>query len=249
MLCGGIATNFSNRRYPQKEEKPRSVKWGNIWVFAIVFIIAGFFSELARKQDWKPEYRKPVNLFENTYRMGSFVFGGGQVLIPMMESQFVERRERKGFRNVNALEIDQEDFYTGAGIIRAIPGPVFSLGSFTGGMALSGEGTSMQAIGCIIGAIAIFLPSALLVLFFFPIWNNLKKYAVVYRALEGINAAVVGIMVGATIYMMRDVTVTDMNTISVLNILTIVGTFLLLQLTKIPSPIIVLMCLVPGLFI
>jgi chromate transporter len=249
MLCGGIATNFSNRRYPQKEEKPRSVKWGNIWVFAIVFIIAGFFSELARKQDWKPEYRKPVNLFENTYRMGSFVFGGGQVLIPMMESQFVERRERKGFRNVNALEIDQEDFYTGAGIIRAIPGPVFSLGSFTGGMALSGEGTSMQAIGCIIGAIAIFLPSALLVLFFFPIWNNLKKYAVVYRALEGINAAVVGIMVGATIYMMRDVTVTDMNTISVLNILTIVGTFLLLQFTKIPSPIIVLMCLVPGLFI
>jgi chromate transporter len=249
MLCGGVATNFSNRRYPQKEAKPRSIKWGNIWLFASVFIVAGFFSELARKQDWEPEYRKPINLFENTYRMGSLVFGGGQVLIPMMESQFVERRERKGFENKNALEIDQEDFYTGAGIIRAIPGPVFSLGSFTGGMALAEEGSKMQVVGCIIGAIAIFLPSALLVLFFFPIWNNLKKYAVVYRALEGINAVVVGIMVGATIYMMKDVSVTEMNTVSVLNILTIAGTFLLLQFTRIPSPIIVLACLIPGLFV
>lgn len=248
MVCGGIATNFSNRRYPQTEEKPRSIKWGNIWLFAIVFLIAGVFSELARKQNWDPEYRKPINLFENTYRMGSLVFGGGQVLIPMMESQFVERRERKGFGNQNALRIDQEDFYTGAGIIRAMPGPVFSLSAFTGGMTMVEDGKEMQLLGCLIGAIAIFLPSALLVLFFFPIWNNLKKYAVVYRALEGINAAVVGIMAGATIYMMRDVSVTEMNTVSALNIITIVGTFLLLQFTKIPSPVIVLGCLVPGLF-
>jgi chromate transporter len=249
MVCGGIATNFSNRRYPQTEEKPRSIKWGNIWLFAIVFVIAGVISEMARKQNWPPEIRRPVNLFENTYRMGSLVFGGGQVLIPMMESQFVERRERKGFVNKNALEIDQEDFYTGAGIIRAIPGPVFSLSAFTGGMALAGEGNQMQLTGVFIGAIAIFLPSALLVLFFFPIWNNLKKYAVVYRALEGINAAVVGIMSGATIYMMKDVSVTEMNTVSALNIVTIAGTFLLLQFTKIPSPVIVLGCLIPGLFL
>ena len=249
MLCGGIATNFSDRRYPQTEEKPRSIKWGNIWLFASVFIIAGIFSELARKQDWNPEYRRPINLFENTYRMGSLVFGGGQVLIPMMESQFVERRERKGFVNKNALEIDQEDFYTGAGIIRAIPGPVFSLSAFTGGMAMADGGNKMQVMGVIIGAIAIFLPSALLVLFFFPIWNNLKKYAVVFRALEGINAAVVGIMCGATVYMMKDVSVTDMNTVSALNILTIVGTFLLLELTRIPSPLIVLGCLIPGVFL
>ena len=56
----------------------------------------------------------------------------------------------------------------------------------------------MQLFGCVIGSVAIFLPSALFVLFFFPIWNNLKKYAAVYRSLEGINAAVVGIMIAAT---------------------------------------------------
>jgi chromate transporter len=66
------------------------------------------------------------------------------------------------------------------------------------------EGPVMQLLGCIIGAIGIFLPSALLVLFFFPVWHNLKKYAVIYRSLEGINAAVVGIMAGATCYLVQD---------------------------------------------
>jgi chromate transporter len=248
IFAGGVATNFSDRRYPQKEAKPKSIKWGNIWLFAIIFLAAGVLSELARKEQWKPAYRMPMNLFENTYRMGSLVFGGGQVLIPMMESQFVERRERTGFdlRNKNALSIDKEDFYTGAGIVRAIPGPVFSIGAFTGGMALNKAGPMAQLLGCLIGAVAIFLPSALLVLFFFPIWHNLKKYALVYRALEGINAAVVGIMVGATLYMMRDISITAMNKISVLNLATIVGTFCLLELTRIPAPFIVLGCLVLG---
>jgi chromate transporter len=69
-----------------------------------------------------------------------------------------------------------------------------------------------------IGSIAIFLPSALLVLFFFPIWNNLKKYAVVYRSLEGINAAVVGIMIAATLYIMKNISLIDGNISSLVNI-------------------------------
>lgn len=96
------------------------------------------------------------------------------------------------------MKIDDDDMLTGMGIVRAMPGPVFSIASFTGGMALKDMGSEMQVIGCLIGTIGIFLPSALLVLFFFPIWNNLKKYAAVYRSLEGINAVVVGIMVGST---------------------------------------------------
>ena len=57
--------------------------------------------------------------------------------------------------------------YTGMGIVRAMPGPVFSIASFTGGMALKDMGTEMQLVGCFIGMIAIFLPSALLVFSFF----------------------------------------------------------------------------------
>ncbi|MGR9847944.1 chromate transporter, partial [Escherichia coli] len=71
-------------------------------------------------------------------------------------------------------------------------------------MVLHDAGFGWQLAGCIIGSIAIFLPSVLLVLFFFPVWHNLKKYAVIYRSLEGINAAVVGIMAGATAYLLKD---------------------------------------------
>jgi chromate transporter len=250
ILLSGILTNLSSKRIPQKEQPPKKIAWTNIWVFAVVFIVSGIVSELARKNNWNESIRKPINLFENTYRMGSLVFGGGQVLIPMMESQFSERQEQAGFfkKNPKAIFIKQEDFYTGAGIVRAIPGPVFSISAFTGGLALSEHGAARQAFGCFIGMIAIFLPSALLVLFFFPIWHNVKKYAVVYRAMEGINAAVVGIMIGSSVYMLQDVSVLEGNVISYLNVGTMLGIFGILQFTRIPAPIIVLFCLLLGLF-
>lgn len=107
------------------------------------------------------------------------------------------------------------------------------------------KGPSMQLLGCIIGALAIFLPSALLVLFFFPIWHNIKKYAVVYRALEGINAVVVGIMIAAAFYMMKDIAVTDWKDFF-LAIIVLIATWVLLTFSKLPSPVIVILCLLLG---
>ena len=244
IISSGIVTNVSRKRIPQTEQKPRKIKWWNFWLFGIIFIAAGIVSEMARKNDW-PD-RRPINLFENTYRMGSLVFGGGQVLIPMMYEQWSVRPEVIKGKNPNAVQIDENDLYTGMGIVRAMPGPVFSIAAFTGGMALKDMGTQMQVLGCLIGMIAIFLPSALLVLFFFPIWNNLKKYAAVYRSLEGINAAVVGIMVASTIYITKDISITELKTVSLLNVGVMLGTFLLLNFTKITPPFIVLACLLLG---
>lgn len=251
IVLGGIATNLSHKRIPQQELSPKKIKWGNIWVFAIVFFAAGLFSELARKNDWPN--RGAFNLFENVYRFGSLVFGGGQVLIPMMYEQYVERPksiavQRKNVdKERNVLSIDRDDFYIGAGIVRAIPGPVFSFAAFTGGMALKHMGWPWQVLGCAIGTVAIFLPSALLVLFFFPVWHNLKKYAAVYRSLEGINAVVVGIMVASTFYMMKDISLTEFETVSILNIAVILSTWLLLSVSRLPAPVIVLVCLLLGL--
>src|SRR5438477_10168007 len=252
IVLGGISTNLSRKRIPQVEQKPRKIKWWNIWMFAIIFIAAGFISSTAKKHNWPN--RKPINLFENTYRMGSLVFGGGQVLMPMMYEQFcirsVEVKEKKNDQNV--ITIDKEDMYNGMGIVRAIPGPVFSIASFTGGMALKDMGatpeqrSAMQLLGCLIGTVAIFLPSALLVLFFFPIWNNLRKYAAVYRSIEGINAVVVGIMIASSFYIMKDISLIEPKTISVINVIVIIGTFLLLNFTRLASPIIVLFCLLLG---
>jgi chromate transporter len=247
IICGGIATNFSNKRIPDKEKANRKrIRWTNIWLFLLVFVIAGFLSETARKQEWPN--RKAYNLFENFYRFGSFVFGGGDVLIPMLLDQYVARPKAPKFvdSKSNIIRIDRGELLTGAGIVRAIPGPEFSIASYTGGVALKAGGHLQHTLGCVIGSVAIFLPSALLVLFFFPLWQYLKKYVVVFRALEGINAVVVGFMWAATLYLLKDVSITHLNTISLFNIGVIAGTILMLQFTKVPPPVVVLFCLLLG---
>lgn len=238
LVLGGFVTTLSSRRIPQVEVLPKKIKWGNIWLFAIIFLLAGAGSELARKNNWPN--RRPINVFENTYRFGSLVFGGGNVLMPMMYEQFVARPQSQKLlqRNPHIIRMNKEDFYSGWGMVRAIPGPVFSVASYMGGIAMKDKGTAWQILGCVIGATGIFLPSALLVLFFFPIWHNLKKYATVYRALEGINAVVVGIMVAAALYMMKDFRADSLLDIS-LNVVAIAATWALLNYSRLPSPAIV----------
>jgi chromate transporter len=249
IVAAGISTNFSKKRIPQQEVPRKKIKWVNIFLFLAVFIIAGAVSETARKENWKN--RGPYNLFENFYRFGSLVFGGGDVLIPMMYQQYVVRpvTERAERNNPRALRANKDDFLTGAGMVRAIPGPVFSIGAFVGGILLSRNGSDQQLMGCVVGAIALFLPSLLLILFFFPVWNNLKKYAAIYRSLEGINASVVGIMIGSTFFLMKVVTIdiTEGLTVSILNFLVIVGTFILLSFTKILPQLVPFLCLLLGL--
>lgn len=249
IVAAGISTNFSKKRIPQEDIPRRKIKWANILIFFAVFIIAASISETARKENWKN--RGPYNLFENFYRFGSLVFGGGDVLVPMMYQQYVVRpvTENTERKNPNALKADKEDFLTGSGIVRAIPGPVFSIGAFAGGILLSKDGFKIQLLGCIIGAISLFLPSVLLVLFFFPIWNNLKKYAAIYRSLEGINASVVGIMIGSTLFLMKAVCIdmTDTPTLSIINFVIVLATFLLLSFTKILPQLIPFLCLIAGL--
>jgi chromate transporter len=247
IIAGGVATNFSSRRIPmQVNIKPRQIRWTNIWLFVMIFVIAGALSETARKQNWPN--RKAYNLFENFYRFGSFVFGGGDVLLPMMLDQYVARpKSPKAIeKNPNAIKLEKTDLLTGYGIVRAIPGPVFSVASFAGGMAMEKEGYKMQMLGCLIGTVAIFLPSALLVLFFFPVWQYLKKYVIVYRALEGINAVVVGVMWAATLYLLNGIHINQLDMQSVLSLLVIALTLVVLKYTKIPAPVIVLTCLLLG---
>lgn len=249
IVAAGIATNFSDKRIPKQEIPNKRIGWGNILIFFALFGMAGYLSETATRQNW--ENRKPINLFENAYRFGSLVFGGGDVLIPLMYEQYVTRPETKRVQETkrDVLRMNRADFLTGSGMVRAIPGPVFSIGAFTGGMVLRDQGPGMQLLGCVIGAIAIFLPSALLVLFFFPVWNNLKRYAVIYRSLEGINAAVVGIMAGATCYLIKDSFLNSLiqaEAIGIWDLVVVVVTFLLLSSHKIPAPLIVLGCLVMG---
>jgi len=250
ILMGGVVSSFMDREQKKEgDDLYKPVRWGNLLIFFSIFIISGVLSEVSRKQEWPN--RKAFNLFENQYRFGSIVFGGGDVLIPMMYEQYVVRptSERVRAQNQNVIRMEQEEFLTGAGVVRAIPGPVFSIASFIGGLSMRSSGYQMQLLGCIIGAIGIFLPSALLVLFFFPVWQNLQKYKGIYRSLKGINAAVVGIMTASTIYLTRDmlfIDVMDGKVISMLQITVIGVTFLVLMFTRIPAPLIAIGCLLLG---
>lgn len=235
IIIGGFISNFSDKRIPTPEGKPKPIKWANLWVFVLIFIFAGIISEYGRVHNLP--YRRPLNLFENFYRFGSLVFGGGGVLIPMMFEQYVQRAKTK--------YITPQDFLTGTGMVQAFPGPIFSIASFIGGMVLKQQGPFIQALGCIIGAVAIFLPSLLLVLFFFPVWSLLKKHVIVFRAMEGINAVVVGIMWGATFLLFLSISAP----FNWQNLVALIITFCLLQFSKIPSPIIVILFLLCGLLL
>ncbi len=237
VILGGIIANLSNKRIPdQGERPPKKLRWQNLWLFIVVFIIAGVLSEVARVNEWP--FRRSYNIFENFYRFGSIVFGGGQALIPMMLVQFVTLPMKRG----HDPYLTTDELMTGAGMVNLIPGPVFSICSFVGGMAMRDFGPVMQVVGCIIGTVGIFLPSTLLLLFFFPLYQNLKKYVVIFRALEGINAVIVGIIWASAVLLFNSVA----PDVSFISIGVVAVTFLLLNFTRLPAPVIVLLWLVMG---
>lgn len=235
LIVSGVISNFSNKRIPDIKEKRKPVKWMNLWIFGLIFLVAGALSELARVYDLPPN-AKMYNLFENFYRFGAIVFGGGQALLPMMLFQFVNRPQNLGMSPF----LSGEQLLTGFGMVQALPGPVFSICSYVGGMVMSQYGPVWQVVGCIVATVGVFLPSTLLLFFLFPVYQNLRQYVVIYRALEGINAAIVGIIwaSGIVLFQSMDFAWT--------NVVVAVITFCMLYFTKIPAPIIVIGWLLMG---
>jgi chromate transporter len=250
IILAGVVTNFSDKRIPTDGTAPKSIQWRALILFVLLFIAAGFLSERATKQNW--ESRKLFNLFENNYRFGSMVFGGGDVLIPIMYEQFVTRPASKRIQENkrDVVKIDRANFLTGTGLVRAVPGPIFSISSYMGAMALKDKSMSTQLYGALVASLGIFLPSFLIVLFFFPIWQYLKKYAIFYRSLEGVYAAIVGIMIGASLYLIKDIAV-DLKSatavsVSMYVVIFFLSTYLLYK-QKLAPQWIAFSCIVIGL--
>ncbi len=237
LLVAGSISKISSKRIPRKQKKSKPIKWMNLWVFFLIFLIAGILSEVARIQHW--EHRRIFNLFENFFRFGTFVFGGSQALIPMMLYQFVHHPLELGQPPL----LSATQLLTGYGMVQALPGPVFSICSFVGGLIMSPWGSHWQVLGCITASIAIFLPSTLLLLFLYPLYENLKQHVIIYRALEGILAAIVGIVAASGVVLFQSMP------FEWLNVVVVLITFCVLNFTKIPSPLIVLGWLLMGLAI
>jgi chromate transporter len=236
LVVSGTISNFSNKRIPDPLQKPKRIRWAHLAAFAGIFVVAGVLSELARTENW--QHGRIFNIFENFYRFGAIVFGGGQALLPMMYIQFVSRT------SVQALSASQ--LLTGYGMVQAMPGPVFSICSYVGGLAMSQYGPLWQALGCLVATVAVFLPSTLLLFFLFPVYENLKHHVMIFRALEGINSAIVGIIWASGIFLFRAVAFDKVLDFEWTNLFVVIITFSLLMYTKIPSPFIVLGWLLLG---
>ena len=250
MIMGaGLGLQFFKQENQEVKTNKRKYSLTPIILFSAMFITAAFFSETARKQNWKD--RTPYNLFENMYRFGSFVFGGADVLIPVMYEQYVVRpnTQRVKQNNQDAISIEGDTFLTGAGMVRAIPGPAFSISAYVGGVAMKNKGASMQIFGAVLSAVAIFLPSFLLGIFFFPFWENLNRFPLLQRVMQGINAAVVGLMLASLVYLIKDTLPAyflkpAFESIVFFSI--IISTFCLLTFTRVQAPLVALGCLLLG---
>ena len=122
-------------------------------------------------------------VFDAFYRVGSLVFGGGHVVLPLLEAEVVP-----------AGWVDQEMFLAGYGITQAVPGPLFTFAAFLGAVMETGPSGWLGATICLV---AIFLPSFLLVAGMLPFWAQWRQNLRMRAALMGINAAVVGILLAA----------------------------------------------------
>lgn len=114
------------------------------------------------------------------YRAGSLVFGGGHVVLPLLESSVVEPGWVSG-----------EQFLTGYAAAQAMPGPLFTFATYLGALASAGPG---GAWGALIATVAIFLPGFLLLVGVLPLWNTLRTRVWAAALMRGAGAAVVGIL-------------------------------------------------------
>lgn len=240
LLIAGAAVqvNLGNKNFIPNNKPLVNIRWANLSLMLLILVTVALLGQFTRANF--PEISKPARLFENLYRMGSMVFGGGNVLYSMILTEFVE------FKNYLRLE----EYQTGLGLLQAVPGPTFTIATFASGLAMRnfGYGIHGQIIGCTLGTVAIFLPGTLLIFFLYPIWNQVKTYPIVYRSLDGIIAVSIGFLWSAALFMFSRFFFTqssfDLNQVISLGIFAL--TVLYLQYTQLPAILLVIVTIMVG---
>lgn len=126
-----------------------------------------------------------ASLFDSFYRAGSLVFGGGHVVLPLLQAEVVI-----------SGAVSNHDFLSGYGIAQAVPGPLFTFAAYLGAIM----GTTPNGVhGAIIALVAIFMPGFLLLIGALPFWGAFRSRSFAQAIMRGANAAVVGIL-GAALY-------------------------------------------------
>ncbi|BBP99932.1 chromate transporter [Burkholderia sp. SFA1] len=168
-----------------------------------------------------------VSVFAGFYRAGALVFGGGHVVLPLLQQQTVAT----GW-------VSSNDFLAGYGAAQAVPGPLFTFAAFLGWMMAD---TPHHWAGALLATVGIFLPGLLLVLAALPYWQALRARPSMVAVLSGVNAAVVGLLAAA---LYAPVWTSAVHTEIDFAIATI--GLLLLTRWKMPPLVVVMICALAG---
>ena len=225
IVGGGLVTALTYEKQERMDKKPLRVQWANFFLWLGVFLAAAGLGVLTQSL--------PVRLFENFYRNGSLVFGGGQVLTPMLYNEFV------AFKHY----LSREEFLSGLGLVQAVPGPVFAFASYIGALSMRGSGMPGQFWGSFVSTAGIFLPGTFLIFFVYRFWEQLKRYRVVRASLEGVNAASTGLTAAAALALFEPMVP---HWPSVVVVLLTIG---LLLYTRIPPYALILAALLAGILL
>jgi chromate transporter len=232
ILIGGMVSSAIGT--PKEETEIRMGLFSNINPRKFIYFIGVllFLALLGAIINTTSPFSLPIRLFENFYRNGIFIFGGGQVLVPLMFTEFVQMKQY----------LSASDFLSGFALQQALPGPTFSFTSYLGALSMKnfGYGIYGQFLGGLVGVLGINLPGLILVLFIVPFWNDLKKIARIKHSLSGINAVSAGFIIAAFILLVRPIGL-DFMAIIIMAI-----TFLILNFTKISPALIVIFGMVLG---
>lgn len=234
ILLGGMITSLVES--PIEETTIRTKLFANINRNKLIYFLGVliFIALLGGIINTTSPFSLPIRLLENFYRNGLLVFGGGQVLVPLMYTEFVQTKHY----------LEASEFLSGYALQQAIPGPTFSFASYLGALSMKKFGYDLigQIFGGVIGVVGINLPGLILILFIVPFWDDLKKITRIKRSLSGINAVSVGFVIAAFFMLLAPVS------IDVLAVLVMISTFILLKYTRINTPIIILLGVLLGYF-
>lgn len=226
ILFGGFATVYKAKDIEGEESVEKfKINWANFIIFLTVFAITFAIGIITKSI--------PVKLFESFYRNGSLIFGGGQVLIPLLHTEYVDLKHY----------LSSEEFLLGYALVSAIPGPIFAISAYIGALSMRNYGIGGEILGSILSTAGIFLPGTFLIFFVYRFWVHLKKNKFIKAALEGINAVSSGLVVGVSLYLFSTL---DLN---IVNISVVIATFLLLLTDKIPTIFILLLGIILGILI
>jgi chromate transporter len=222
----GALVGYAALRPKQAEEHvPMAISLGKT---AGAFCLVVFIALLVALPALNVAYpSQSLALFDSFYRAGSLVFGGGHVVLPLLQAEVVP----PGW-------VTNDAFLAGYGAAQAVPGPLFTFAAYLGAIMGPAPNGWHGALLCLA---AIFLPSFLLVIGVLPFWDDLRRFKVVRSALIGVNAAVVGLLLAALYH-----PVWTSGILSSADFVLGLAAFALLVFWKVPPWLVVILSAVAG---